>query len=144
MKRINARRHLRSQFSKPRDIELLSAMQFQSHGTGGSSITTAPSPAEEKSPDNRIRSEWEFVLIYGTPLSGIGSYCYCCGRFVGCWADIKEMRRECMSTRAKDPMLYFSYLFLYTRYSNQYTCRDDMMTACPAVIQLTWWDFHPF
>jgi len=57
---INVRRHLRSEFTRPRDIELLSAMQFQSQATGGSSII---SPAEEKAPENRIRSSSDIGRI---------------------------------------------------------------------------------
>lgn len=56
--RFNGRRHLRSEFTRPRDVELLSAMNFRSAGTGESSVSVANSPVEEKVSGNRLQSEY--------------------------------------------------------------------------------------
>lgn len=54
---LNGRRHLRSELSRSRDIELQSAMQFQSQSSHGTStMSTSQSPAEEKMPKTRDRS----------------------------------------------------------------------------------------
>ncbi|KAJ3573232.1 hypothetical protein NP233_g2569 [Leucocoprinus birnbaumii] len=54
---LNGRRHLRYELSKPHDIELLSAMQFQSQSSQGTStMSTSLSPVEEKGVNARARS----------------------------------------------------------------------------------------
>lgn len=49
--RLNGRRHLRSEFTRPRDIELLSSMQFHPQGTGSTCVSSTQSPIEDKQPN---------------------------------------------------------------------------------------------